>query len=115
MGQKKFSTIIIPSFQSQLDSFPKDHQRLILKKFEKVERSGKNVLKVLRVVGEYLLTEIRVNRPPYRLYVIINQQTDTFYFVAWEHKDRQRKVIEQLSEKLHEALRLGLKPMIEGF
>jgi len=115
MGQKKFSAVIIPSFKSQLDRFPRDHQRLILKKFEKVEKIGKNALKVLRVVGEYLLAEIRVNRPPYRLYVIADQRTDTFYFVAWEHKDKQKKVIEYLSEKLHEALRLGLKPMIEGF
>jgi hypothetical protein len=74
-----------------------------------LEKRGKNDLKILDVQDNYLLTEMKVMNPPYRLYVIVDQNTNKFYIVEWEHKEKQDKVIEELKRKLSLAIGLGLE------
>jgi hypothetical protein len=71
---------------------------------------GKNALKILDVEDFYLLGEMKVKKSPYRLYVIVNQRTDTFYVVEWgEHKKKQERVINELIGKLKLAIEVGLE------
>jgi hypothetical protein len=53
--------------------------------------------------------------PPYRLYVIVNQEDEKFYIVRWEHKEKQQKVINQLTTKLEYAFEGGIKNIMELF
>ena len=76
---------------------------------EKLENQGKNALKILDVQDHYLLGEMKVMRPPYRLYVIVDQKNDKFYIVEWQHKERQEKIINELRGKLLQAISLGLE------
>ena len=69
---------------------------------------GKNSLKILDVENQYLLCEMKVKRPPYRLYVILNQKETKFYIVDWEHKGNQEKVIKELRKKLSLAIEFSL-------
>jgi hypothetical protein len=70
---------------------------------------GKNALKILDVEGHYLLCEMKVMKPPYRLYVIVNQKTNKYYIAKWEHKEKQNKVIGELKYKLSLAVEAGLE------
>lgn len=72
---------------------------------EKLASRGKNALKILDVQDRYLLGEMRSYRPPYRLYVYVDQERDEYYAVRWEHKDRQEKVIRELKERLYKAIK----------
>jgi hypothetical protein len=42
-------------------------------------------------------------------YVIVNQRTDTFYVVEWEHKKKQERVINELIGKLKLVIEVGLE------
>ncbi len=53
--------------------------------------------------------------PPYRLYVIVNQEEEKFYIVRWKHKEKQQKVINQLAGKLDYAFEGGIKNIIDLF
>ncbi len=76
---------------------------------------GKNAIKLLHVRDKYILGEIKFMRPPYRLYVIFNQENEAFYIVRWEHKEKQQKVINQLMAKLEYAFEGGIKNIMELF
>ena len=69
---------------------------------------GKNALKILDVEDYYLLCEMKVMRPPYRLYVIVDQKSDRYYIADWEHKENQEKVINELKRRLSLAIKFGL-------
>ena len=69
-----FEVVLIPSLQNEIDRLKDKKQlELILKSVKKIERLGKNSLKILYVRGSHLLGEIKFKRPPYRLYVVTNQ------------------------------------------
>lgn len=113
---KKFEVIITPSFQKEIENInDKKQLELICKSIEKIERMGKNAIKLLHVRNKYILGEIKFMRPPYRLYVIFNQENETFYIVRWEHKEKQQKVINQLMGKLEYAFEGGIKNIMELF
>ena len=76
---------------------------------KKLEKMGKNALKILDVEEFYLLGEMKVMRPPYRLYVIVDQKTDRYYVVEWEHKEKQKRVIGELKRKLSLATKFTLE------
>ncbi len=111
-----FEVIIVPSFQKEIEKI-KDRKQLelIYKSIEKIERMGKNAIKLLHVRDKYILGEIKFMNPPYRLYVIINQENEKFYIVRWEHKEKQQKVINKLMEKLEYAFESGIKNIMELF
>jgi len=113
---KKFEVIVTPSFQKEIENINEKKQlELICKSIEKIERMGKNAIKLLHVRNKYILGEIKFMKPPYRLYVIFNQENETFYIVRWEHKEKQQKVINQLMVKLEYAFEGGIKNIMELF
>ncbi|CAG0966704.1 hypothetical protein METP2_01137 [Methanosarcinales archaeon] len=113
---KGFEVIIVPSFQKEIESIKEKRQlELMCKSIEKIERMGKNAIKLLHVREKYILGEIKFMRPPYRLYVIFNQENEKFYIVRWEHKEKQQKVINQLIGKLEYAFEGGIKNIMELF
>jgi hypothetical protein len=83
MTKANFEVIIVPSFQKEIERI-KDRKQLelIYKSIEKIERMGKNAIKLLHVRDKYLLGEIKFMSPPYRLYIIINQENEKFYIVT---------------------------------
>ena len=103
----KNEVILIPSFQIALNK-TKSHARIILKLIQKLERMGKNTLKILDVQDQYLLCEMKVMKPPYRLYVIADQKSNKYYVVEWEHKQKQEKIIKELKNKLSLAVNFSL-------
>ncbi len=116
MTKKNFEVIIVPSFQKEIEKIKERKQlELIYKSIEKIEMRGKNVLKLLHVRDKYILGEIKFMSPPYRLYVIVNQENEKFYIVRWEHKKEQQKVINQLMNKLEYAFEGGIKNIMELF
>ncbi|MGB8216791.1 MAG: hypothetical protein WCE94_05755 [Candidatus Methanoperedens sp.] len=116
MTEQKFEVIIVPSFQKEIESIrDKKQLKLICKSIEKIENMGKNAVKLLHVRDKYILGELKFMSPPYRLYVIINQENEKFYVVRWEHKEKQQKVINQLMYKLEYAFESGIKNIMELF
>ncbi len=116
MTEEKFEVIIVPSFQKEIEKIKEKKQlELILKSIEKIERMGKNAIKLLHVRDKFILGEIKFMNPPYRLYVIADQKDEKFYIVRWEHKVKQQKVINQLAEKLDYAFEGGIKNIIDLF
>jgi len=116
MTKEKFEIIIVPSFQKEIERIKEKKQlELIYKSIEKIERMGKNAIKMLHFRDNYILGEIKFMNPPYRLYVIINQEDEKFYIVRWEHKEKQQKVIDQLMKKLEYAFEGGIKNIMELF
>jgi mRNA-degrading endonuclease RelE of RelBE toxin-antitoxin system len=103
------SVILIPSFRRKLEKIKDRTQLKIIERMKnKLERMGKNALNVLDVQEHYLLGEMKVMRPPYRLYIIVDQNNDMYYLVEWEHKEKQEKVINELKGRLSRAIKLGL-------
>ena len=101
--------ILIPSFEKKLKTKKyKLHIKTIHRLIKKLRRLGKNAVKILDVEDYYLLAEMKVKRPPYRLYIIINQRSDTYYVVEWTHKEQQEKIINELKYKLSLAVKFGL-------
>lgn len=93
MAEEKFEVIIVPSFQKEIGKIKEKKQlEMIFKSIEKIERMGKNAIKLLHVRDKYILGEIKFMSPPYRLYVIFNQENEKFYIVRWEHKEKQQKL-----------------------
>jgi mRNA-degrading endonuclease RelE of RelBE toxin-antitoxin system len=116
MTKEKFEIIIVPSFQKDIERIKEKKQlELIYKSIEKIERMGKNAIKLLHSRDKYILGEIKFMNPPYRLYVIINQENEKFYIVRWEHKEKQQKVIDQLMKKLEHVFEGGIKNIVELF
>ena len=87
----------------------RSHLLLVNKLCNKVKTLGKNALKILDVEDYYLFGELKVMKPPYRLYVVVDQRKDIYYIVDWEHKDNQEKIINSLKDKLALAIEIGLE------
>lgn len=81
----------------------------------KIENSGLNVLKILKVKGRYLLTEAKSRQPPYRLYVFVDQEKKIFYTAKWEHKKEQKRIIRELSKILEKSLEQGLEQILFSY
>jgi hypothetical protein len=102
--------ILIPSLQYKLtDKAYRSHLDRISALKDKLGRMGKNTLKTLDVEGPYILAEMKVLRPPYRLYVIVNEASEKYYLVDWEHKQNQEKVIRGLKGKLELSIKFGVE------
>lgn len=100
--------IMLPSLQAKLkDRSYASHLPRIKKLIDKLRTMGKNALKILDFEDEFILSEMKLSKPPYRLYVIMDQKTDTFYIVDWEHKVNQVKIITELREKLAKSVTFG--------
>ncbi|MCX8178931.1 MAG: hypothetical protein N3D75_03830 [Candidatus Aenigmarchaeota archaeon] len=87
----------------------KPHYQTIKSLIRKLKEQGKNSLKFLDIQDQYILGEMKVKEPPYRLYVILNQKVDAYYIVDWSHKDEQARTIKSLKEKLKEAISIGIE------
>ena len=74
----------------------KDHVSLIQKDILKLQTHKMNAVKILKVVGPYVIEEIKHRKPPYRLYVAIDQESDICAVVEWAHKKEQQEIIEKL-------------------
>ncbi|MBI2084582.1 MAG: hypothetical protein HYT70_03150 [Candidatus Aenigmarchaeota archaeon] len=102
--------ILLQSLQEKLkDVKYSSHLKIVSRLIKKIEEMGRDALKILDVEGHYLLCEMKVMKPPYRLYVILDQQNNKYYVADWEHKDKQEKAIEELRFKLSIAVRAGLE------
>jgi len=66
-------------------------------------------------MDKYLLGEIKFKKPPYRLYVVADQENEKYYVVRWEHKKRQQKVIDELKNRFEYAFKIGIKNVMELF
>jgi len=109
MGNK---VVLLPSFQEKLRKRKyRDHLKMIHRLIKKLEKLGKNTLKILDVQDHYLLCEMKVMKPPYRLYVIADQRNNSYYVVKWEHKKKQEKIINELKKKLSLSINFVLDKM----
>lgn len=93
-------------FLAKLKRLKKDHKQLILKDIRKLRTQRMNAIKILNVAGPYVLGEIKHKKPPYRLYVVIDQEAEICAVVEWAHKKEQREIIEKL--------RRDVKKLMEG-
>lgn len=104
------NVVLLPSLKEKIQNRKfRSHLKIISNLIIKLEKMGKNALKTLDVEDYYLLCEMKTMKPPYRLYVIVNEKTNTFYIVDWEHKERQNKVINELKNKLSLAIQIGFE------
>ena len=102
-----FKVISSEPFKKRVKRLNKEHKARIKKFIEKLEREGLHALKILYTKGK-ILGEMKSMRPPYRLYVIYDQEDKTFYVLRWEHKSKQEKVVNELKRKLEEGIDMGL-------
>lgn len=107
--------VILPSFERKLKKLEKTHQERILKITKQIKERGLGSLKILRVKDKYLLTEYKSKRPPYRLYVFVDQDKRLFYIVDWIHKNKQKKAIKKLSSLLEKGLGTGLEQVLSNY
>ena len=102
--------ILIPSFKQKIEKKRyRSHLKVILRLIKKLEKLGKRSIKILDIQDNYLLGEMKVKKPPYRLYVIVNRKRNIFYIVDWEHKNHQENIINKLKDKLSTIIEFGLK------
>ena len=102
--------ILIPTLQSKLT---KQHALIVLALKRKLERMGEHALKRLDTEGEWMLGEMKLHRPPYRLYVFADTKNRKYYLVMWEHKDVQQKIINELRLKLHQSTQFSVEKLFE--
>ena len=96
-----FEVVLLPSLEKKLkDRRFRSHALIISNLVEKLELMGEGAVKVLAVQDQYLLGEMKVKRPPYRLYVVVDRRRVCFYLVDWEHKSSQESVIDRIKGKL---------------
>ena len=75
MTKEKIEVIIVPSFQKEIESIKEKKQlELIYKSIEKIEKMGKNAIKLLQVRDKYILGEIKFMSPPYRLTLLLTRK-----------------------------------------
>jgi len=106
--------VITQTFKRELERIGKDHLKRILQLLEKLRKEGKNALKILDVEGKFILGELKSKKPPYRLYIYVDQENDVYYVVSWEHKKVQKKIITKLKEKLRLALFTSLEEIFKS-
>ncbi|RLJ02985.1 MAG: hypothetical protein DRP11_02110, partial [Candidatus Aenigmatarchaeota archaeon] len=96
--------IISPELQRKIKSLNKEHRNLILKAFRKIKKMGLNAVTILRAHDNYLLCEIKYKKPPYRLYVTVDQKEKIFILCGWEHKEKQERMKNTLSKNIKEGV-----------
>ena len=102
--------VLIPSFEKKLKSGKfKSHEKIILSLLRKLDIMGRACLKILDVADHYLLCEMKVMKPPYRLYVLADKRNKKFYILEWSHKEKQNKTIGELRLKMFLALKSGFE------
>ncbi len=113
MPDDKFETPenieLAPAFKEKLQKpMYRPHLDIIHNLIRKLGLMGIGCLKIIDIEDGLLLGEMKVMRPPYRLYVIVDQKSKKFYVMDWEHKQKQPKVISGLKEKLSLAVQMGM-------
>jgi len=107
--------VILPSFEQEIKKIELSHRKRILTLIRKIESSGLNALKILKVKGKYLLAEVKSKQPPYRLYVFVDQEKKIFYIAKWEHKKEQKRIVKKLSKILEKSLEQGLEQILFSY
>jgi len=112
--QKQESNIVLlPSLERRILKInDKKQLELILKAKEKIRIMGEKAMKILYSKGNYKLGEIKYKRPPYRLYIIYDQNDNTFYLTSWAHKKSQDRIIEKMKKDLKEVLAYGIENLL---
>lgn len=112
-NKKRYTTVLLPSLKKKIKRINNKKQlELILKAEEKIARSGKDALKILYVRENYMIGEIKYKKPPYRLYVIYDQENETSYLALWAHKKSQEKIIQKMKKGLENALEYGIEHLL---
>ena len=70
---------------------------------------GPSALKVIKIRDGYVLGEMKINNPPYRLYILVNPSMTKYYVLEWAHKGNQQKIINELVLKLGLSMQFGVK------
>ena len=98
---------VVPTeeFKRKVQRLKKDHKKLILKDIRKLRTQKMNAIKILRVVGPYVLGEIKHKKPPYRLYVVVDQEEDVCVVVEWAHKKEQQEIIDKLQRDAEKIMK----------
>jgi len=109
----KLRIVLLPSLEREIRRIDDKKQlELILKAKEKLERMGEKAMKILYSRGNYKLGEIKYKKPPYRLYIIYDQEDTTFYLVSWAHKKYQDKVLQKMKKDLKDILIYGIEHLL---
>jgi len=107
---KKYEVLLTETFKRRYQKIKNGKQKeIILKFFDKLRDKGTNAIKILYLVENYILGEMKSYEPPYRLYVVLDQEDSKFYIIDWEHKNRQQQIIVRLKSKLKTAIKIGLE------
>jgi len=110
---KRYEIVLLPSLERKIGRIKDRRQlELILKAKEKIERMGKDAIKILYTRENHVLGEIKYKSPPYRLYVIYDQSDETFYLALWAHKKAQEKIIQGMKRKLENVLVYGMEHLL---
>ncbi len=110
---KRRSIVLLPSLERTIERInDKKQLELILKAKEKIERRGGDALKILYVRKNYAIGEVKYKSPPYRLYVIYDQNDETFYLALWAHKKLQEKIMQKMKKELEDILIYGVEHLL---
>lgn len=64
--------------------------KIISRLVRKLENMGKDALKILDVENQYLLCEMKVKSPPYRLYVVADQKAENSILLTGNTKRNKK-------------------------
>lgn len=107
---EKHEIVLTESFRKSYSKIKdKGQKKIILNFFDRLSEQGANAVKILYIIDNYILSEMKSHSPPYRLYIVLDQSEDKFYIVGWEHKDKQQHVIEKMKLKLKAAIKMGVE------
>ena len=109
----KFKIFSSQRFFDRVKKLNRTHKKRIKKLIEKIEEEGIHATKIIASHGDYILCEMKSKKPSYRMYIIYNQKLKTFYVMGWEHKNKQRMIINKLNKKLKDGIEFGLKSIFE--
>jgi len=106
----KHEVILTDSFRKSYSKIKDNGQKkIILNFFDRLSEQGANAVKILYVIDNYILSEMKSHNPPYRLYIVLDQSEDKLYIVGWEHKNKQQQVIEKMKLKIKAAIKMGVE------
>ena len=103
-----FKVVSSKAFLNRIKKLSKDHKRRIKKFIEKIERKGIHATKIITSHEDYVLCEMKSKKPPYRLYIVYDQKSKVFYILRWEHKNKQKIIIDKLNQKLKGGIEFGI-------
>jgi len=102
------------SFEKDYHKADRSHQERIIGLVKRIREQGIAAIKILRPIGRYLIAEAKSKNPPYRLYIIVDKDTNTAYLVSWAHKDKQKHEIEKLASLFENGFERGLESMLKS-